>query len=90
MATFLSPYERYSHHLQVNAIFPDTTQCAIDRKLLTRERLHLPSEATALLAEEEPGLTCTSCGARCPGYFRHCFNCGQPLIREESSHSEEE
>src|SRR5206468_6373493 len=50
----------------------------------------VPSEATALLAEEEPGLTCTSCGARCPGYFRHCFNCGQPLTREESSHSEEE
>src|SRR6266516_5957772 len=40
----------------------------------------VPSEATALLAEEEPGLTCASCGARCPGYFRYCFNCGQPLI----------
>ncbi len=50
----------------------------------------VPSEATALLAEEEPGLTCTSCGARCPGYFRYCFNCGQPMIGEESSHSEEE
>ncbi len=50
----------------------------------------VPSEATALLAEEEPGLTCASCGARCPGYFRHCFNCGQPLIHEQSSHVEEE
>ena len=50
----------------------------------------VPSEATALLAEEEPGLTCASCGARCPGYFRYCFNCGQPLIHEQSSHGEEE
>src|SRR2546425_471269 len=40
MATFLSPSETYSHHLQVNAIWPDTTQCAINRKVLTRERLH--------------------------------------------------
>lgn len=50
----------------------------------------VPSEATALLAEEEPGLTCASCGARSPGYFRYCFNCGQPLIHEQSSHGEEE
>jgi excisionase family DNA binding protein len=50
----------------------------------------VPSEATALLAEEEQGLTCASCGARCPGYFRYCFNCGQPLIHEQSSHGEEE
>ncbi len=39
----------------------------------------LPPEAAMLLAEGEPGLTCTHCGARCPNYFRHCFNCGQPL-----------
>jgi excisionase family DNA binding protein len=39
----------------------------------------LPSEAATLLAEGEPGLTCAHCGARCPNYFRHCFNCGQPL-----------
>ncbi len=50
----------------------------------------VPSEATALLAEEEPGLTCASCGARSPGYFRYCFNCGQPLIHEQSSQVEEE
>ncbi len=50
----------------------------------------VPSEATTLLAEDEPGLTCTFCGARCPGYFRYCFNCGQLLIHEEeSSHGEE-
>lgn len=49
----------------------------------------VPSEATTLLAEDEPGLTCTSCGATCPDYFRHCFNCGQPLIHdEESRHSD--
>ena len=52
--------------------------------------LPVPSEATALLAEEESGLPCTFCGARSPGYFRYCFNCGQPLIHEEeSSHGEE-
>jgi excisionase family DNA binding protein len=51
----------------------------------------VPSEATPLLTEDEPGFTCTSCGARCPGYFRYCFNCGQPLIHEEeSSHDEGE
>jgi hypothetical protein len=49
----------------------------------------VPSEASTLLAEDEPGLACTFCGARCPGYFRYCFNCGQPLIHEEeSSHGE--
>jgi excisionase family DNA binding protein len=50
----------------------------------------VPSQATLLLAEDEPRLSCTSCGAHCPGYFRYCFNCGQPLIHEEeSSHREE-
>ena len=50
----------------------------------------VPSEATTLLAEDESGLTCTSCGACSPGYFRYCFNCGQPLTyEEESSHGEE-
>ncbi len=50
----------------------------------------VPSEATTLLAEDESGLTCTLCGARSPGYFRYCFNCGQPLTHEEeSSHGEE-
>lgn len=39
----------------------------------------IPPEAASLLAEGEPGLTCTHCGARCPSYFRHCFNCGQQL-----------
>jgi excisionase family DNA binding protein len=49
----------------------------------------VPTEATTLLAEEEVGLTCTFCGARSPGYFRYCFNCGQPLISEESGQGEE-
>jgi excisionase family DNA binding protein len=49
----------------------------------------VPSEATRLLAESEPGLTCTSCGAHCPDYFRYCFNCGQPLIREDARREEE-
>lgn len=50
----------------------------------------VPAEATTLLAEDQPGLTCTSCGARCPGYFRHCFNCGQALTHEEAGSGEEE
>ena len=50
----------------------------------------VPSEATTLLAEDESGLACTFCGARSPGYFRYCFNCGQPLIREEDSSDGEE
>jgi len=38
-----------------------------------------PPEAAALLAEGDEGLICTHCGAHCPAYFRHCFNCGQQL-----------
>ena len=49
----------------------------------------VPPEATEQLAEGDSGLACTFCEARCPSHFRHCFNCGQPLIHEESSHSEE-
>jgi excisionase family DNA binding protein len=50
----------------------------------------VPLEASTLLAEDESGLACTFCGAHCPGYFRYCFNCGQPVIHEEeSSHGEE-
>ncbi len=48
----------------------------------------VPSEATTLPIEG-PGLTCTFCGARCPDYFRYCFNCGRVLISEEASYSEE-
>lgn len=50
----------------------------------------VPAEATTLLAEDESGFTCTFCGAHCPGYFRYCFNCGQPLIHEEESNHGEE
>ena len=50
----------------------------------------VPSEAPTLLAEDESGLSCTFCGARSPGYFRYCFNCGQPLIHEEKSSDGEE
>lgn len=44
----------------------------------------VPAEATKLLAAEEQGLTCTNCGARSPGYFRYCFNCGRTLVREDA------
>ncbi len=49
----------------------------------------VPVEATALLAEEEPGLTCTFCSAHCPGYFRYCFNCGQLLVHAAEPGSRE-
>src|SRR5437588_6368847 len=39
----------------------------------------VPLEAASLLAADEPYLTCSRCGARCPVYFHHCFNCGQRL-----------
>ena len=49
----------------------------------------VPPEATGLLAEGDSELPCTLCDARCPSYFCCCFNCGQSLIHEESSQSEE-
>lgn len=45
----------------------------------------VPSEASTLLAEDEPELTCASCGMRCPGSFRYCFHCGQRLTHEDES-----
>ncbi len=45
----------------------------------------VPAEATALLTEQEQGLTCAHCGARCPTYFRYCFNCGQQFYGEASA-----
>jgi excisionase family DNA binding protein len=48
-----------------------------------------PSEATTLLAEDEPELSCASCGTRCPTEFRFCYNCGQPLLHEAESSDDE-
>jgi ATP-dependent Clp protease ATP-binding subunit ClpC len=42
----------------------------------------VPAEAASLVAEGEPALTCSYCGARSPGYFRYCFNCGKRLVQE--------
>lgn len=39
----------------------------------------VPQEATTLITEGEQGVTCDRCGARCPKYFRYCFNCGKQL-----------
>jgi len=50
----------------------------------------VPPEAMGLIAEGDSELACTLCDARCPSYFCCCFNCGQPLIHEESIHGEEE
>jgi len=41
----------------------------------------VPTEATSLVAEGEPALTCSFCGADSPGYFRYCFNCGNRLAK---------
>jgi excisionase family DNA binding protein len=42
----------------------------------------VPPEASSLLTEGESGLSCATCGARSPRYFRYCFNCGQALTHE--------
>jgi excisionase family DNA binding protein len=42
----------------------------------------VPPGAPSPLAEGEQGLTCSRCGARSPGYFHYCFNCGQRLMLE--------
>ncbi len=48
-----------------------------------------PPEASTLLTDDEPGLLCSACGARCPHYFNYCFNCGQSLTpTAESEHGE--
>jgi ATP-dependent Clp protease ATP-binding subunit ClpC len=39
----------------------------------------MPAEASSLVAEGEPVLICSYCGARSPRYFRFCFNCGERL-----------
>jgi ATP-dependent Clp protease ATP-binding subunit ClpC len=39
----------------------------------------VPEEEISLVAEGEPALICSRCGARCPGYFQYCFNCGEKL-----------
>lgn len=50
----------------------------------------VPADAKEMSVEEGSGLVCASCGARCPDFFRYCFNCGQQLTREEqASHGDE-
>jgi len=39
----------------------------------------IPEQAATLLKENEPGVECRRCGARCPEYFRYCFHCGSKL-----------
>lgn len=41
----------------------------------------VPAEAASLVAEGEPALICSYCGARSPRYFRYCFNCGERLAQ---------
>jgi ATP-dependent Clp protease ATP-binding subunit ClpC len=41
----------------------------------------VPAEASSLVAEGEPMLICSYCGARSPRYFRFCFNCGERLAQ---------
>ncbi len=49
-----------------------------------------PPETVAPQAEGGSELSCASCGTRCPRTYRYCFNCGQPLIHEDSSHAGKE
>jgi ATP-dependent Clp protease ATP-binding subunit ClpC len=44
-----------------------------------RPVLPVPDEATGLVGADEPAISCPRCDARCPGYFRYCFNCGAPF-----------
>lgn len=43
----------------------------------------VPADAAALVSEDQAALTCGRCGARCPAYFRFCFNCGHGLPARE-------
>jgi excisionase family DNA binding protein len=49
---------------------------------------HQQEMTTQLAKDEEKELTCFSCGTGCPIHFHYCFNCGQPLTNEKSSHNE--
>jgi ATP-dependent Clp protease ATP-binding subunit ClpC len=42
----------------------------------------VPEAAATLVPEGETGQVCPRCGARSPGYFRHCFHCGLCLEEE--------
>jgi excisionase family DNA binding protein len=57
------------------------------------ERPPVPPEASSLIPEGERERTCSNCGAHCPAYFRHCFNCGlslpQPLEKSEPQSEEQ-
>jgi ATP-dependent Clp protease ATP-binding subunit ClpC len=50
--------------------------------VLSGGRPPVPVEAASLVVEGEPALTCSNCGARSPGYFHYCFNCGERLAQE--------
>ncbi len=41
----------------------------------------VPAEAASLVTEGETALICSYCGARSPGYFHFCFNCGERLAQ---------
>jgi ATP-dependent Clp protease ATP-binding subunit ClpC len=43
----------------------------------------VPEQAASLVVEGEPALTCSNCGASCPGYFHYCFNCGERLAQAQ-------
>jgi len=56
------------------------------------ERPPMPPEASSLVSEGEQERICSNCGAHCPTYFRHCFNCGLSLPQspEKSEPQQEE
>ena len=83
-----------SSGLQLERVREETLQILRQHKQIQEDEMvdipPVPQEASSLLAEGEPGLLCATCGAHSPGYFRYCFNCGQPLIPEEKPDQGEE
>ena len=73
--------------VQLERVREETLRVLSQRKQIQEEEMvaiePVPPQASSLLAEGDSGLLCATCGARSPGYFRYCFNCGQPLIHEE-------
>ena len=76
-----------SSGIQLERVREETLQILRQRGQIQEEETvaiePVPPEASSLLAEGDSGLLCATCGARSPGYFRYCFNCGKPLVHEE-------
>jgi len=47
-----------------------------------------PPAVSELVASDREARICAICSARCPVYFRFCFNCGAPLDSGEDGERE--